>query len=61
MCGERVRNMKGLPKSFFEKARTNVKDIKTEPKKQQDIDIPFAWSRDVLNGTRKVVVKLTTK
>lgn len=53
--------MKSLPKSFFEKARTNVKSVKQESKKQQDKTNSFNWSHEVLNGSKKASVHLIVK
>lgn len=42
--------MRGLPISFFEKTRPNVKDIEKREKSPDDEIVPFAWSKDVLDG-----------
>lgn len=44
--------------SFFEKRRPNVREsnMKVNP---DDKVIPIKWSKDVLNGKKKVIVKIS--
>jgi hypothetical protein len=51
--------MKVLPKSFFEKVRPNVKDLKSTKKNPDDEIIPFNWSKNVLVGKCKDSVIFT--
>lgn len=51
-------NMKSLPKSFFEKTRPNVRENKNIAQQTDNIVIPIEWSKEVLEGKKKVLIKL---
>ena len=47
-----MEKLKRLPISFFEKTRPNA------PKNSLDDVIPIKWSKEVMNGKKKVKVSL---